>query len=88
MTTYEINSDIISFSHFFVLLLYFFYFRVNCIFPPLSIGLFQSPPLSIKMSNVLLYLLKMYKLHRTIYFSDKSKQNLREMSKIPPLKLI
>jgi hypothetical protein len=60
----------------------------NCIFPPLSMWLFQSPPLSIKMSNVPIYLLEMSKLSRTVYFSVKSKQNIGEMSKIPPLKLI
>ena len=45
----------------------------NCIFSPLTMGLFQSPSLSIKMSNVPLYLLEICKLSRTVYFSIKSK---------------
>jgi hypothetical protein len=40
--------------------------------PLYLLGLFQSPSLSIKPNNVPLYLLKMYNLPSTVYFSVKS----------------
>ena len=44
------------------------YFGANCIFPLLCIGEFQSPLLSIEMSNVPFYLLKLCNLSWTSIF--------------------
>jgi hypothetical protein len=48
------------------------YFGQIILFPLYPLGLFQSLLLSIKPSNVPLYLLKMYNLPLTVYFSVKS----------------
>ena len=43
-------------------------FRANCTFPPLSMGQFQSPHLSIELSNVPLYFIKLCNLPQTSIF--------------------
>ena len=62
----------LNFNSHFTFLYHYISLLANCIFFSLSIGIFQSSPLSIKPSNVFLYLLKMSNLPLTFYFPVKS----------------
>jgi hypothetical protein len=60
-------------------------FRANCTFPPLCMGEFQSPPLSIEWNNVPFYLLKLCNLPRTFIFLLNTNRTYAKYLKYPIL---